>query len=392
MLIASLLFLHVGQQPKLPPGGKSVIRVPNLIPAPASFLTTAKRYKVDLIAERLNQPRMVAVAPNGDIFVVQTRLERPIKNQPHSVVVLGGFDEMGRPGLSEVWSKDLYLPFGIQFAYGYLYVANTNSVVRWPYKPGQRVAKGKPEVILSGIPSLGEYRNHWTRNILIDQARNTMYLTIGSKENLDQEDSRRAVIERYRLDASGRVVGKGEQYGSGMRNPIGLAINPTTGALWANVAERDYEGDDLVPDFLTSVRKGGFYGWPYCFIGNHHDKKMLHRPELEKTAIIPDVLFQAHSTPIDVKFVGEGAVVALHGSQNRSKLNGYKVVLIPFGKNGKPSGPPEDLVTGWLPKGSNREIYGRPAGLAVLPDGDVLIVDDWGGKIWRLRRTAPRSG
>jgi glucose/arabinose dehydrogenase len=239
--------------------------------------------------------------------------------------------------------------------------------------------------MLDHIPSNG-YRNHWTRNILFGPDYRSLYLTIGSVENLDEEGPRRAVIERYAMGHSGDIVGPPEVYASGMRNPIGLAFQPTSGVLWANVAERDYEGDDLVPDFLTSVRPHGFYGWPYSYIGNHHDFRMPSKPEIERKAIVPDVLFIAHSTPIDVAFVPEGAIVTLHGSQNRSRFSGYKVVLIPFGANGKPTGPPQDLVTGWLPKGSNKEIYGRPAGLAVMKDGSVLIVDDWGGKIWRLRR------
>ncbi len=386
MILGLLISSIVSSQHLAAPGGKSVIRVPKQIPAPRSFLTGAKGFAVDLFVDNLNQPRKLAIAPNGDVFVVETRLERPIKNQPHEVVVLSGFDKDGRPTRRSSWSKELNYPFGIQFAFGHLYVANTGSIVRWPYAVGQTVAQGKPEVMLDGIPSNG-YRNHWTRNILFDSAFKSLYLTIGSVENRDEEGPRRAVIERYKVDGSGRLSSP-EAFATGMRTPIGLAFHPNNGSLWANVAERDYEGDDLVPDFFTSVRPHGFYGWPYSYIGNHHDAKMPRKPELEDTAIVPDVLFGAHSTPIDVLFIKEGAVVTLHGSQNRSRLNGYKVVLIPFGANGKPSGPPQDLVTGWLPKWSNKEIYGRPAGLAIQKDGSILIVDDWGGKIWRLRRTS----
>jgi glucose/arabinose dehydrogenase len=384
----SLLCLICLQVPKhvLPRGGKSVIRVPKQIPAPKSFLAAAKGFAVDLFADNLNQPRKLAIAPNGDVFVVQTRLERPIRNMPHGVVVLSGFDKDQRPTVKTTWTTDLVYPFGIQFGFGHLYVANTDSIVRWSYRPGQTTPSEKPEVILDHIPANG-YRNHWTRNILFDSQLKSIFLTIGSVGNLDPEDARRAVIERYRLDSSGRIVGGREVYASGMRNPIGLAIQPGTGRLWANVAERDYEGDDLVPDFTTSVRPHGFYGWPYSLLGVRHDPKMPRNPALEKTTIVPDIWHTAHSTPIDIVFIPEGAVVTLHGSQNRSKLCGYKVVLIPFGPNHKPSGPPRDLVTGWLPKWSNREIYGRPAGLAVTRDGSILIVDDWGGKIWRLRRT-----
>ena len=369
----------------LPAGGESVIRVPKLLLAPAPFLKAQNGYSIELFADGLNQPRKLTIAPNGDVFVVETRLERPIRNQPHRVVVLSGYTTEHGPTSQSVWSDKLNYPFGIQFAFDHLYVANTGSIVRWQYKLGQRVAHENPEVILSNIPEKG-YRNHWTRNILFDRNHENMFLSIGSVENLDEETSRRAVIEQYSINPEGRVSGFIGAFAKGMRNPIGLAFEPNSKVLWANVAERDYEGDNLVPDYLTSVKKGGFYGWPYAYIGNHHDKRMPRKPALEKTTIVPDVLFEAHSTPIDVVFVWGGAVVTLHGSQNRSRLNGYKVVFIPFGKNGKPVGKPQDLVTGWLPKGSNREIYGRPAGLSVLPDESLLIVDDWGGKIWRLKR------
>ena len=370
-------------------GGKSVIRIPKMIPAPKNFLATARGFRVELFYSGLNQPRKVAIAPNGDIFVVETRLERPIKNQPHQVVVLSGYTANHGPTTQTLWSTKLSYPFGIQFAYDHLYVASTDSIVRWTYRPGQRTASAEPEMVLPGIPAKG-YRNHWTRNILFTPDFKSLFLTIGSVENLDQEDPRRAVIEKYPIDLAGRIGGSKETYATGLRNPIGIARNPWTGGLWANVAERDYEGDDLVPDFFTSITPHGFYGWPYAYIGNHHDKRMPHRPDLENRAIVPDVLFTAHSTPIDVLFIQGGAIVTLHGSQNRSKLCGYKVVFIPFSANGKPSGPPQDLVAGWLPAGSNKEIYGRPAGLAQLQDGSILIVDDWGGKIWRLRKDPVR--
>jgi glucose/arabinose dehydrogenase len=382
-LVCSLILQR--QQVKLPPISKSTILVPTLVPAPPKFLAVPKGYKVDLFAENLRHPRMMAVAPNGDVFVVQTRIEVKTKNHPHEVVVLSEPDANGVPTKRTVWSDKLDMPFGIQFAYGHLYVASTNAIVRWPYQDHQIEAAADPEMILSGIPSNG-YRNHWTRNILFSQDRKHLFLTIGSELNLAEEGPRRAVIERYNMDAEGRITGKPMTYATGLRNPIGLATNLNDGRLWANVAERDYKGDNLVPDFLTSIKPGGFYGWPYCYIGQHHDPRMPRKPALEKTAIVPDVLFTAHATPIDVKFLPEGALVALHGSQNRSRLTGYKVVLVPFGKNGKPSGKMRDFVTGWLPAGSNKNIYGRPSGLAVLKDGTILVTDDWAGRIWRIRR------
>jgi len=385
MVLALLLTLLAQTPPELPAGGKSVIRLPKLTKAPSSFLKAPEGYTVDVFADGLRHPRKLAVAPNGDVFVVQTRLEVAERDQPHEVWVLHTPDGDGRPTQRTLWSKELDLPFGIQFGFGHLYVANTGSVVRWPYTAGQHEAKSPPEKVVTGIPDLG-YRNHWTRNILFDRAKKQLFLTIGSEENLAEEGPRRAVVEVYGLDTNGHVKSGPTPYATGLRNPIGLAWRPGTDELWATVAERDYKGDGLVPDFVTSLRPGGFYGWPYCYIGPNHDPAMPRKPELEKTAIVPDVLIPAHATPIDIVFGPDAAFVTLHGSQNRSVLNGYKVVRLPYGPSGKPSGKVEDFVTGWLPKGSNKEIYGRPAGMAWLND-DLLVCDDWGGRIICVRKT-----
>ena len=391
-MIGSMVLMigFVGQQVSarnLPPISKSTILVPTLVPTTKPFLKVPKGYAVDLYADNLRQPRMMAVAPNGDIFVVLTRVERKVPSHPHDVIVLSGFDRQGIPQKRSTWTTQLDMPFGIQFGYGHVYVANTGSVVRWKYQSGQTEAVGEPEVVIPEIPNMG-YRNHWTRNILFGSDMKSLFLTIGSEQNIAEEGPRRAVIEKYDLNSQGLPIGTPQTYARGMRNPVGLAIQPVTRRLWANVVERDYKGDDLVPDFMTEVKNGGFYGWPYSYIGSHHDSKMPKKPELEKSAIVPDVLFPAHSSPIDVKFAPGGAIVALHGSQNRSKLNGYKVVFIPFNSKGKVSGEAMDFVTGWLPNGSNKEIYGRPAGMALLKDGSILITDDWGGKIWRVRKVA----
>jgi glucose/arabinose dehydrogenase len=387
MFIAALT---LAQQPKklpAPLATKSVIKVPTLIPAPnTSFLKPAPGYKVNLFAEGLRHPRMMAIAPNGDVFVVQTRLEVKEKNQPNQVVVLHNDKGLGHATGKTLYADHLNMPFGIQFAFGDLYVANTGSVVRWPYTSGQRRAPGAPETILDGIPQKG-YRNHWTRNIRFSPDRKFLFLTIGSEENVAVEGPRRAVIERYPVDAEGHIAGKGIPWTTGMRNPIGLDFNPTTGTLWANVAERDYLGDDLVPDFLAQATHGAFYGWPYYYIGKHHDPRMPYRPDLLDKVRIPDVVFQAHCTPIDIKFWHGDAIVAFHGSQNRSKMNGYKVQRIKFGADGKPTGKIEDLVTGWLLPGGGKLIYGRPAGIAILPDDSLLIADDWGGRIWRVSKS-----
>lgn len=372
--------------------GKSVIKVPVLHTAPASFLKAPKGYKVTLFADNLKQVRMMAVAPNGDVFAVQTRIEKKGVTHPHQVTVLWDTNRDGAADQRELWSDHLDLPFGIQFGFGHLYVANTGSVVRWPYQLGQRTAVDAPETVISNIPDLG-YRNHWTRNIFIDGPKRLLYLTIGSKDNVAVEPSNRGVVQKFAIDDRGSVVGKPITVASGMRNPIGLDQHPVTRQLYVNVVERDYLGDHVPDDFVTRVRDGGFYGWPYFYDVSRVDKRVPRRPDLAKKVLRPDFRLDAHVSPIDLKFSKGGqmsafygdAFVALHGSQNRSVLNGYKVVRLRF-RNGKPTGEYEDFVTGWLPSRSGVKIYGRPSGLAILPDGSLLIADDWGGKIWRVSR------
>lgn len=371
---------------------KSVIKVPVLVEAPKSFLKAPNGYKVTLFADDLKQVRMMAVAPNGDVFAVQTRIEKKGATHPHQVTVVWDSDRDGFADQHEIWSDHLDLPFGIQFGYGHVYVANTGSVVRWPYKLGQRAALDAPETVISGIPDLG-YRNHWTRNIYIDGVRKLLYLTIGSKENVAVEPGNRGVIQKFNMDDKGLVVGKHSTLASGMRNPIGLDLNPFTRDLYANVVERDYLGDHMPDDFTTKVVPGGFYGWPYFYDVKKVDRRVPRRPDLEKKVLRPTFLLDAHSSPIDIKFAKGGAMsafngdafVALHGSQNRSVLNGYKVVRLRF-KDGRPTGESVDFVTGWKPSKDGVKIYGRPAGLAIMPDGSLLIADDWGGKIWRVSR------
>ncbi len=389
-MVTALLSTFLQQ---LPPPSKSVINLPKLVRTSKSFLSVPAGFKVNLFAGGLRHPRMMAVAPNGDAFVVETRIERNDLPHPNRVTVLWDNDKNGNADGRTLFADKLSYPFGITFGFDHLYVANTDKIVRWPYSSGLRTARTKPEVVLDKIPSNG-YRNHWTRNIRISPDKRTFLLTIGSEFNVAEEGPRRAVIESYQLDSGGEIQSGPQLMASGMRNPIGLDFNPITGALWANVAERDYLGDGLVPDYLTQVRVGGFYGWPYYYIGSHHDPRMPEKPDLRKRSLRPDVLFPAHATAIDIKFITSemfssyknDAFVTLHGSQNRSRMVGYKVVRVVFNEQGRPTGEIKDFVTGWLPKGSNKIIYGRPAGLAFLPDGSLLIADDWAGKIWRVSK------
>jgi glucose/arabinose dehydrogenase len=286
-----------------------------------------------------------------------------------------------------VFATGLAQPFGMAFWKDYFYVANTNAVVRFRYKPGQTAASGEPEEVAS-LPGQG-YNQHWTRNIIFNAAGTKMYVTVGSKSNVDAEaDPMRAAIIEYNPDGTGKRI-----FASGVRNPIGLAFNPTTRGLWAAVQERDLIGDDLVPDYVTSIKADAFYGWPFSYIGQNEDpRRKGERPELVKKAIVPDVLIQAHSAVLGLVFY-EGrmfpaeyrndAFVALHGSWNRSKRTGYKIIRIRM-KNGKPVGGYDDFLVGWMLGEDKPEVWGRPVGLLILPDGSMLITDDGANKIWRV--------
>jgi glucose/arabinose dehydrogenase len=276
-------------------------------------------------------------------------------------------------------------------------VANTSGVVRYTYQLGQTEKAGDPEDFITGISS-GGYNQHWTRNILFDKDR--LFLSIGSESNVDADPLPRASIQVYDLN------GKNPQtYAHGLRNPIGLAVHPTTGVLYTAVNERDELGDNLVPDYLTSVQEGGFYGWPYAYLSaiNLDPRRMKggksERPDLAEKTITPEVLFESHSAALGLAFyTGKqlpeeyrgDAFVAFHGSWNRSKGTGYKVVRISFDQVGKPKGGYEDFLTGWLTEPEIPAAWGRPVGVTMAPDGSLLITDDTGGVVWRVSYTGKK--
>ncbi len=281
----------------------------------------------------------------------------------------------------------LAAPFGLAFHDGYLYVGNTASLVRYKYSNGDLQAQGEPEKLLD-LPNGG----HSTRNIIFNRAGTKMYIAVGSQSNNDAgEDCRRAAILEFNPDGSGYRV-----YASGIRNPVGLALQPGTDIIWTAMNERDNLGDDLVPDYATSVKDGGFYGWPYSYIGENYDPRYIGSfPELVKRTIVPDVLLPAHAAALGITFYTgnqfpqryrNGGFVALHGSWNRSVASGYKVVFFPM-VNGKP-GPIEDFLTGFLASdGSNNtsiDQWGRPVGVVTARDGSLLVSDDTGNRIWRI--------
>ena len=288
----------------------------------------------------------------------------------------------------------LQAPFGLAFNNGYLYVGNPGSVVRYKYAAGDLQAQGEPEQLLE-LPTGG----HSTRNLQFNRAGTKMYISVGSRSNNDAgEDCRRAAILEVNPDGSGYRI-----YASGIRNPVGLALQPGTDILWTAMNERDNLGDDLVPDYATSVKEGGFYGWPYSYIGKHYDPRYVGAfPELVNRAIVPDVLLPAHSAALGITFYTgtqfpqryrNGGFVALHGSWNRSVASGYRVVFFPM-VNGK-AGPIEDFLTGFLAstgEGSMQiQQWGRPVGVTVARDGSLLVSDDSGNRIWKIAAAAPNT-
>ena len=326
-------------------------------------------------------PPLPPVAPNGRPAPVLGVLEGPqaLVANPSACTPPPDYQHRGPGGLR--------LPFGLAFSGNYLYVGNTDSIVRFEYQRGDLEARGAPEKLLD-LPTGG----HSTRNIVFNRAGTKMYIAVGSASNSDAgEDCRRAAILEANPDGTGARV-----YGSGIRNPVGLTVQPGTDVVWAATNERDNLGDDLVPDYATSVKDGGFYGWPYSYIGRHYDPKYVGAfPDLVGRAIVPDVLLPAHSAALGIAFYTgsrfparyrNGGFVALHGSWNRTVASGYRVVFFPM-VNGKP-GPVEDFMTGFLAStgesGTPVQQWGRPVGVTVAPDGGLLVSDDSSNLIWRI--------
>jgi glucose/arabinose dehydrogenase len=353
---------------------------PRVIPQPADAkLNVPKGFAVSTFADGgFERPRWMALAPNGDVFLADSEAGK--------VFVLRDANKDGVAEERFVFADNLKQPFGIAFWRNYVYIGNTDAILRFKYAPGQTRADGAFEKI-ADVPGRG-YREHWTRNILFTRDGKKMYVTVGSESNVSVEaEPMRASITEFNPDGTGKRI-----YASGTRNPIGLAWLPGTNTLWAAVQERDRLGDDLVPDYVTEIKDGGFYGWPYGYVGVADPRRQGERPDLVKKTITPDVLIQAHSAILGLVFY-EGrmfpdeyrgdAFVALHGSWNRTQRTGYKIIRIRF-KNGKPVGGYDDFLTGWMLAPDSPDVWGRPVGLLVLPDGSMLITDDGANKIWRV--------
>lgn len=349
--------------------------------APAGFVVT--KY-----AEKLNNPRWMYITPNGDILVSQSRTNR--KTSPNDIVLLRDADKDGKIDLQQTFMSNQNQPLGMLILKNWLYIGNTDGVYRYPYTPGQTTMKDSGQKILD-LPA-GGYNNHWTRNLLANADGSKIYVSVGSGSNVAEHgldnEIRRACILEINPDGTGERI-----YATGIRNPVGMDWQPKTKMLWTAVNERDHLGDDLVPDYVTSVKDGGFYGWPFAYFGPHEDPRMKgQRPDLVAKTLVPDVPVGAHTASLGLAFYTKkafpakyqgGAFVGQHGSWNRSVFSGYKVIFIPFDKNGQP-GKPEDFLTGFIADESKNEVYGRPVGVTVLEDGSLLVADDAANTIWRI--------
>ncbi|WP_342647131.1 sorbosone dehydrogenase family protein [Mucilaginibacter sp. CSA2-8R] len=398
-----------GQQVSLPApyATKSTSTFCKVIGWPKGKTPTAPAgFKVSLFAEDLNNPRNVYVAPNGDVFAAlatteasglkkaKSKLSGKTESQnmgdsPNTIVIMRDSNGDGVVDSKGLFLSGLNQPFGMAVVGRWFYVANTDGLWRYPYstgdtritRPGQRILK---------LPA-GGYNNHWTRNLLVSKDSTKLYITVGSGSNVAEHglanEARRANILVINLDGSNEKI-----YASGLRNPVGIGFMPGTNTIWTAVNERDELGDELVPDYLTSVKEGGFYGWPYAYFGPHEDPRLKdQRPDMVKKAIVPDVALGPHTASLGLAFYdgnnfGEkyknAAFIGQHGSWNSSKLVGYKVVAVPF--NGNKPGKPEDFLTGFVANAGKNEVYGRPVGVATSKDGALLVADDSGNKIWRV--------
>jgi glucose/arabinose dehydrogenase len=372
--------------------------------APAGF-------KVSKFADSLQNPRWIFIGPDGDIFVCETNgknniiqsvkatvsgkiksANEKVRNDvsANRITLFRDNNNDGIPDMKSTFLTGLNHPLGMAIVGNMFYVANNDAVVAYPYTPGQTsiTTKGRK------ITDLPGGSGHWTRNILASGDGKKLYVAVGSGSNVAddgiEKEEGKATIWEMNPDGTGK-----RKFATGIRNPVGMAWAPGTNTLWTAVNERDGLGDDLVPDYLTSVKDGGFYGWPYAYWGQHEDPRMKdkQRPDLVKSAIVPDVSMGPHTASLGLAFDDKrvmsgrfagGAFVGQHGSWNRAQLSGYQVVFVPF-KNGKPIGAMEPFLTGFVADADARKVYGRPVGVAFAKQGYMLVADDAANKIWCVR-------
>ncbi len=406
---------QMGPDPKLPAANQPLIPAIHIAPAigwPAGRRPTAAAgLKVSAFAAGLDHPRWVYTLPNGDVLVAESNgppapIKRPKDLVLHVVDQAAGaatpsaeritlLRDANGDGVAEtrtVFLSGLHSPFGMALVGNDLYVADTDALLRYPYVAGETAIRARG-VKVADLPA-GPIDHHWTKNVLASRDGTKLFVSVGSNSNVGENgleaEAGRAAI--YEVD---RASGAMRPFAAGLRNPNGMGFEPVTGALWAVVNERDELGNDLVPDYFTSVKDGGFYGWPYSYWGQHVDRRVRpQRPDLVARAIKPDYGLSSHVAPLGLTFYESnalpgyrgGAFIGEHGSWDRQQLNGYKVVFVPFA-GGRPSGLPRDVLTGFL--SADGRAYGRPVGVSVDRAGALLVADDVGDKVWRVTAASP---
>jgi glucose/arabinose dehydrogenase len=405
--------IGIGPSPQLPPPNSPLIptvKTADVVGWPAGGApVAAEGLKVEAFATGLDHPRWLHVLPNGDVLVAETNSPpQPDDNKgikgffaklimggagagvksPNRITLLRDDDHDGKAEVKSVFAENLNSPFGMADANGKLYVANTDAVISYSYTGGETHVVGSATKI-ADLPG-GPINHHWTKNILVSQDGTKMYATTGSNSNVGDNgipaEAGRALI--WEIDLA---TGAKREFATGIRNPNGLAWEPTSGALWTAVNERDELGNNLVPDYITSVKDGAFYGWPYSYYGQHLDKRPKpQQPDMVAKAIAPDYALGAHTASLGLTFAQgaklgprfvDGAFIGQHGSWNRKPPSGYKVIFVPF-SGGKPSGQPVDVLTDFLNKAGKAQ--GRPVGVAIAKDGALLVADDVGNTVWRV--------
>ena len=410
-----------GPQPTLPAPKPSLIPTVKIAPAkgwPAGVLpTVAAGLGVNAYVTGLDHPRWLYVLPNGDVLVAETNappkpedgkgikgwvmklvMKRAGAGVPSAnrITLLRDSNGDGTAETRTIFLQGLNSPFGMALVGDDLYVANTDAVMRFPYRDGATQITG-PGVKVADLPA-GPINHHWTKNIIASRDGSRLYATVGSNSNVAEngmanEVNRAAILEIDPASGASRL------FASGLRNPNGLSWQPQSSALWTTVNERDEIGSDLVPDYMTSVKDGGFYGWPYSYYGQHVDVRVKPpRPDLVARAIVPDYALGPHTASLGLAFYtgdllpkkyANGAFIGQHGSWNREPRSGYKVIFVPFDAAGHPNGQPEDVLTGFL--NNSGDAQGRPVGVAVDKKGALLVADDVGNVIWRVTPAAQKS-
>ncbi|MBL7768261.1 MAG: sorbosone dehydrogenase family protein [Flavipsychrobacter sp.] len=412
LMLSVLLSATVVAQDTLPPpyATRSAMNFSNVIGWKKNLKPTAPAgFKVTRYADAFQNPRWMYQLPNGDVLVAESNTphgflvkigaaivgankSNDMRKSADRITLLRDTNQDGFPDQRTVFLENLNLPFGMLLLKDNFYVANTDGLWIYPYTTGQLMITQPGKKILD-LPA-GKHNQHWTRNIIANKEGSKIYIAIGSGSNVGEkgleEEKNKARIWEINPDGSGLKV-----YASGLRNPVGMDWEPQSQTLWVTVNERDGLGDNLVPDYFTAVKEGGFYGWPYSYFGQHPEPRIKEEDRdsaLMAKAMVPDLSLGPHTASLGLAFYTQtkfpekyhgGAFIAQHGSWNRSKLSGYCIVFVPFG-NGKPTGPPEEFLTGFIVDPKKDEVRGRPTGIIVLQDGSLLLTDDTSDTIWRI--------